>query len=136
MNGDWVTLRNTPELTAEDRAFVEVLGAWALDENEFRALLETYRDGRIDNGKMRQVTGLDTLSASAVLRRLRDRDLLVLHAAGAASYYTLSPAIDVDRGGLDADRGGLDVDRGGISSKGLVSRNSVWEGDSRPSILR
>ena len=89
-----VTLRNTPTLTEDDRAFVASLGAEELSDDEFRALLEAHRRGRVDNGTLRRLSGLDTLAASALLRRLRDRGLLTLHAAGPASYYELGAELD------------------------------------------
>ena len=111
-----VTLRNTSTLTASDRRFVAGLGDAELSRGEFRALLMAYRRDRVDNARLRAVMGLDTLAASQLLRGLRDRDLLTLHSHGAASYYTLSPALrehiggssDVDRGELGTDRGELD----------------------------
>jgi len=87
-----VTLRNTPTLTAEDQRFIASLGDFELSDLELRALLEASRHGRIDNARMRAISGLDTLSASQILRKLRDRGVLELHAAGAASYYTLESA--------------------------------------------
>jgi ATP-dependent DNA helicase RecG len=86
-----VTLRNTPTLTAEDRAFVARLGDVELSDLEFRALLEAHRSGRIDNAHLRKISGLDTLDASVLLRKLRDREFLQLHPAGPASYYELGP---------------------------------------------
>ncbi|HVG60870.1 MAG TPA: ATP-binding protein, partial [Hyalangium sp.] len=86
-----LTLRNTPTLTVEDKTFVSSLGDAELSDVEFRALLEAYRRGRVDNARMRQISGLETLGASQILRRLRDRELLTLHPAGAASYYILGP---------------------------------------------
>jgi len=43
---------------------------------------------------MRDILGLDTLGASALLRKLRDRGLLDLHPAGSASYYELGPGVE------------------------------------------
>jgi ATP-dependent DNA helicase RecG len=127
-----VTLRNTPTLTASDRDFVARLGSAEVSDEEFRALLEAHRQGRVDNARMRQIAGLDTLGASQMLRRLRDRGLLALHAAGSASYYTLPPSLapegderDPDRGESGSDRGESGPDRGesgsdrGESSAGL-----------------
>ncbi len=121
-----LTLRNTPIITDEDRAFVASLGEHELSPMEFRALFEAHRIGRVDNAGLRQVSGLDTLAASAVLRKLRDRQLLELHAAGGASYYTVSTdahdrdgdrgELPADRGELPADRGELPADRGGLSA--------------------
>ena len=113
-----VTLRNTSTLTASDRRFVASIGSAEVSREEFRALLMAYRSGRVDNSQLRSVTGLDTLGASQLLRSLRDRDLLTLHARGASSYYTLPSALreqigespsGADRGELGADRGELDT---------------------------
>ena len=127
-----VTLRNTPTLTEVDKEFVSVVEPLDLSDGEFRAMLEVYRGGRIDNSRLRGITGMDTLGASSLLRRLRDQGLLVLHSAGPASYYELGSELasklprasghagvqvagtEPDRGGLEPDRGGLEPDRGGL----------------------
>lgn len=111
-----VTLRNTPTLTADDRAFVARLGDAELGDTEFRALLEAHRSGRIDNARLREISGLDTLGASALLRRLRDQGLLTLHAAGAASFYELGPAAQgpADARGSEGDTQGSDLDARGL----------------------
>ena len=88
-----VTLRNTLTLNASDREFISVLGDIELSRNEFRALLYTYRHDQIDNARLRALSGLDTLSASYLLRGLRDRDLLALHSHGPNSYYTLTSVL-------------------------------------------
>ena len=118
-----VVLGNTTTLTEADRTFVERLAAEDLTQEEFRALLQAHRNMQVDNASLRQLMGLDTLAASLVLRRLRDRELLELHPAGSQSYYTLGPGLLVgdrpgqgslvlDRGELHADRGELGPDRG------------------------
>ena len=130
-----VTLRNTSTLTDSDRRFVAGLGDTELSRHEFRALLMAHRHEQVDNVRLRAATGLDTLGASQLLRGLRDRELLTLHSHGAASYYTVSPALceqigqrsGADRGELEeriddtsariegssgADRGELGSDRG------------------------
>ncbi len=136
-----VTLRNTPALTEADKDFVGSLGLAEISDIEFRALLEAYRRGRVNNARLREMTGLDTLSASALLRRLRDRELLTLHAAGAASYYELAPEIlraassargaapgadgqesEANRQGFDADRQGFDADRQGFDAETSADR--------------
>jgi len=106
-----LTLRNTPTLTAADRAFIGSLGSEELGDLEFRALLEASRHGRVDNARMRQIAGLDTLGASKLLRVLRDRGLLVLHPAGASSYFDLP-----ERGELPAESGGAAGPMGGSSA--------------------
>ena len=127
-----LVLRNTPTLTVADRNFVAALGNVELSDIEFRALLEAFRRGRIDNARLREMSGLDTLKASSVLRNLRDRGLLEVHGAGSATYYELGaraasdrpelppdagdsrpdrPELDTDRPELHADRPELDADR-------------------------
>ena len=91
-----VTLRNASTLTASDRHFVVGLGNVEVGREEFRPLLMAHRSGRIVNARLRSATGMDTLAASQLLRDLRDRDLLTLHAHGAASYYTFSEALRAD----------------------------------------
>jgi ATP-dependent DNA helicase RecG len=118
-----VVLGNTTTLTEADRTFVERLAADELTQEEFRALLQAHRHTQVDNASLRQLMGLDTLAASQILRRLRDRELLDLHPAGSQSYYTLGPGLlagdrpdqgkpVLDRGELAADRGELGPDRG------------------------
>jgi len=85
-----VVLGNTTTLSEDDRAFVSRIGGEDLSDEEFRALLQTHRHTQVDNASLRSLMGLDTLGASQILRRLRDRGLLELHARGSQSYYTLA----------------------------------------------
>jgi ATP-dependent DNA helicase RecG len=114
-----VVLRNTTTLGEDDRAFVSRIGAEELSDEEFRALLQAHRNIQVNNASLRSLMGLDTLGASQVLRRLRDRRLLELHRAGSQSYYTLEPRLRVadaaDRGERHADRGELGADRGELA---------------------
>lgn len=89
-----VTLKNAPEISSEDRVFIGALSEVELSDPEYRVLLEAWRAGRVDNARLRELSGLDTLGASALLRRLRDRGFLELHAAGADSYYELGPQLE------------------------------------------
>jgi len=118
-----VVLRNTTTLGEDDRAFVSRIGGEELSDEEFRALLQAHRNTQVDNASLRSLMGIDTLGASQILRRLRDRGLLELHPAGSQSFYTLAPRLRpadgadrveqaVDRGELGPDRGELQVDRG------------------------
>lgn len=77
----------------------------------------------MDNASLRSLMGFDTLGASQILRRLRDRGLLELHPAGSQSFYTLAPRLRsaesadrgkqvLDRGEPQSDRGELGADRG------------------------
>ncbi len=112
--GVGITLRNTPTLTAADREFVARLGSTEVSDEEFRALLHAHRHGRVENADLRSLAGLDTLNASLLLRKLRDRSLLELHPHGANSYYTLPSILSeaTDRGERDANRGERDANRG------------------------
>lgn len=119
-----VTLRNTPTFSEADSEFIASLGSEELSDVEFRALLEAFRNGVVDNARLRPIAGLDTLGASRILRGLRDRGLLVHRGAAAGSYYELSerfrrstPRLGGDsqpseaptnRGDLPADGGELD----------------------------
>ena len=115
-----VVLRNTTTLTEADRSFVARLAAEDLSQDEFRALLQAHRHTKVDNASLRNLMGLDTLRASQILRRLRDRKLLELHPAGSQSFYTLAPGLAPDdrdeRGRVCVDRGELDPDRGDLPS--------------------
>jgi ATP-dependent DNA helicase RecG len=118
-----VVLRNTTTLGENDRAFVARIGGEDLSDEEFRALLQAHRSTQVDNASLRTLMGFDTLGASQILRRLRDRGLLELHPAGSQSFYTLAPRLRsaesadrgeqvLDRGELGPDRGELGADRG------------------------
>jgi ATP-dependent DNA helicase RecG len=118
-----VVLGNTTTLSEDDRAFVSRIGGEDLSDEEFRALLQAHRHTQVDNASLRSLMGLDTLGASQILRRLRDRGLLELHARGSQSYYTLALPLRLhdaadrgeqvsDRGELQSDRGELGPDRG------------------------
>lgn len=123
-----LTLRNTPTLTAADGAFIGSLGSEELSDLEFRALLEASRHGRVDNARMREIAGLDTLGASKLLRVLRDRGLLVLHAAGASSYFELSeraqPATEELRGAGATDVGPDGTPTAATGTPGDIVRDS------------
>jgi ATP-dependent DNA helicase RecG len=131
-----VVLRNTTTLGEDDRAFISRIGDEELSDEEFRALLQAHRNAQVNNASLRSLMGLDTLGASQVLRRLRDRRLLELHRAGSQSYYTLEPRLRVadaaDRGEHHADRGELGADRGELrSDRGELHAD---RGDLAPSL--
>ena len=109
-----VTLRNTLTLNATDREFISALGDLELSRNEFRTLLYTYRHGQIDNARLRALSGLDTLSASYLLRGLRDRDLLTLYSHGPNSYYTLTSVLTSQVGAYSVKGEKLSADGGDI----------------------
>ncbi|MDR2111898.1 MAG: hypothetical protein LBQ62_02160, partial [Candidatus Accumulibacter sp.] len=57
---------------------------------EAKVLIYVRATGAVDNTACRDFCGVDTLAASLVLRRLRDRGLLEKQGAGRRTYYTLA----------------------------------------------
>ena len=85
-----------------------------------KVLIYARATGAVDNTACRDFSGLDTLTASRVLRRLRDKGLLQKHGGGSRTYYVLhQPAMPVSQSmkgcnpspavgrGLPASIGGL-----------------------------
>ena len=85
-------------LTEEDYAWLKALAGDTLSADDAKALIYARETGTVDNTACRDLSGLDTLQASNVLRRLRDRGLLEKQGAGNRTHYTLvdsGPATDV-----------------------------------------
>ncbi|WP_332450101.1 ATP-binding protein [Methanoculleus sp.] len=59
-----------------------------LSADEARILIHAREIGSVSNAICRDYTGIDTLAASGMLRRLRDLGLLVQHSHASATYYT------------------------------------------------
>jgi ATP-dependent DNA helicase RecG len=55
--------------------------------DEAKALIVVREAGAIDNATYRELSKVDTLAASAALRRLRDAGLLAQKGRGSATYY-------------------------------------------------
>jgi ATP-dependent DNA helicase RecG len=64
-------------------------GGYLLLGVDAKALIYARETGMVDNTACRDLSGLDTLQASNVLRRLRDRGLLEKQGAGNRTHYTL-----------------------------------------------
>lgn len=79
-------------LTESDHAWLKSLTSEALSADEAKALIYARETGAVDNTACRDFSGLDTLQASNVLRRLRDRGLLEKQGAGNRTHYTLNHA--------------------------------------------
>jgi ATP-dependent DNA helicase RecG len=77
-------------LTEEDYRWLKALGAEPLSAHEAKALIYARETGAVDNSACRDFCGLDTLAASLVLRRLRDRGLLEKEGSGSRTYYVLA----------------------------------------------
>ncbi len=95
----------------------------ALSDNEAKALILAKETGVVDNAGLRAVTGLDTLSASQVLRKLNhQRQLLTQGGAGSSTYYELSSiyalSLEINsRANLD-NGSRLDPNRSELTSNG------------------
>lgn len=77
-------------LTEDDHTWLKSLTREPLGADEVKVLIYTRATGAVDNTACRDFSGLDTLAASRVLRRLRDRGLLEKQGSGNATYYTLA----------------------------------------------
>ena len=80
-------------LTEDDHAWLRSLTPEALNNEEAKILIYAREIGTVDNAACRDFSGLDTLTASNLLRRLRDRGLLEKQGSGKRTYYTLSVPI-------------------------------------------
>jgi ATP-dependent DNA helicase RecG len=85
-----------------------------LSDNEAKALILARETGVVDNASLRAVTGLDTLSASQVLRKLNhQRQLLTQGGAGSSTYYELST---VDTSDFDSNASDLAANTSDLNS--------------------
>ena len=64
-----------------------------LSAEEAKALIYALDTGVVDNMACRDFSELDTLQASSLLRRLRDRGLLQKQGAGTRTHYTLANSV-------------------------------------------
>lgn len=102
-------------LGAEDIAWLARFKDLQLGSDDAKALIVVREAGAIDNATYRALNKVDTLAASASLRRLRDAGLLAQKGRGSATYY-----VPTERLGL-ASPDGKEVNRlsgnpGGLSS--------------------
>lgn len=77
-------------LTEDDHAWLRDFAGPAVSADEAKVLIYVRATGAVDNMACRDFCGLDTLAASQVLRRLRDRGLLEKQGAGSRTYYILA----------------------------------------------
>ncbi|MDR0781917.1 MAG: putative DNA binding domain-containing protein, partial [Pseudomonadales bacterium] len=77
-------------LTQDDYAWLRDYAGNAVSADEAKVLIYARATGAVDNTACRDFCGSDTLGASLILRRLRDRGLLVKQGAGNRTYYTLN----------------------------------------------
>lgn len=77
-------------LTEEDHAWLRDFAGPGVSADEAKILVYARGTGAVDNSACRDFCGLDTLAASQVLRRLRDRGLLDKEGSGNRTYYVLN----------------------------------------------
>lgn len=78
-------------LGEEDLAWLAQFSRFDLDDGQKKALIFLRESGAVDNRVYRQLSGCDTLKASAKLTALRDSGLLILKGKGSATYYVPGP---------------------------------------------
>ncbi len=102
-------------LGADDVAWLAQFKETQLSADEAKALVVVREAGAIDNAAYRALNKVDTLSASAALRRLRDAGLLVQKGRGSATYYV--PAERMGLGEPQPTDSTLSGNPRGLSSK-------------------
>jgi ATP-dependent DNA helicase RecG len=80
-------------LGQSDLAWLRRVTPERLSDEEARALVFVREMGAVNNAAYRSINRVDTLSASAHLRRLRDLELLVMKGAGSRTYYVAGAAM-------------------------------------------
>lgn len=80
-------------LGEEDLAWLKRFEAYHLDDSDALALLYLREVGAINNSVYRSLSSLDTLRASAKLRRLRELGLIDQKDKGAATHYVATEAL-------------------------------------------
>lgn len=107
-------------LTEEDYSWLHVLTGADYSQQEALILAYARATGAVDNAACRDISGMDILNASRMLRRLRDRGLLVKQGSGNRTWYVLTAGLEVPRVGLEVPRvEGLEVPRVGPEVPGV-----------------
>ena len=116
-------------LGAEDIAWLAQFKDLHLSEDEAKALIVVREAGALNNGTYRELTKVDTLTASQALRRLRDAGLLAQKGRGSATYYVpterlLDSGLSSNPEALSSESEGLSTKLDGLSTKaGTLSTN-------------
>jgi ATP-dependent DNA helicase RecG len=107
-------------LGADDVAWLAKFKDAQLSPDEAKALVIVREAGAIDNAAYRALSKVDTLTASAALRRLRDAALLVQKGRGSATYYVPAERLGLNKNtvnnGLPTKLEALSGNPGGLSS--------------------
>lgn len=116
-------------LGAEDIAWLAQFKDLHLSEDEAKALIVVREAGALNNSTYRELTKVDTLTASQSLRRLRDAGLLAQKGRGSATYYVsterlLDSGLSSNPEALSSESEGLSTKLDGLSTKvGALSTN-------------
>jgi ATP-dependent DNA helicase RecG len=111
-------------LGAEDIAWLAQFKDAQLSGDDTRALIVVREAGAIDNATYRALNKVDSLGASAALRRLRDIGLLAQRGRGSATYYVPGERLGLAEPSQGAD-GKLSSNPRGLSSNpGSLSSNA------------
>ena len=114
-------------LGEEDLAWLARFAQYDLDDGQKKALIFLREAGAVDNRVYRQLSGCDTLKASAKLTALRDDGVLVLKGKGSATYYEQGPLFgDLQDNGMRLQ----DNDVAMLNSSSIMSSNSSAMGNS------
>ncbi len=109
-------------LGAEDIAWLAQFKDLQLSDDEAKALIVVREAGAINNGTYRELTKVDTLTASQSLRRLRDAGLLTQKGRASATYYV--PTERLLDNGLSSKPPSLSTNPEDLSTKlGALSTN-------------
>jgi len=73
-----------------------------LTDEETKTLVVLREQGIINNAIYRFINGVETITASRSLQKLRNIGLLESHGKGSATYYTLNPQFQSDQSNLDS----------------------------------
>jgi len=108
-------------LGADDVAWLARFKDAQLSPDEAKALVVVREAGAIDNASYRALNKVDTLSASAALRRLRDAGLLAQKGRGSATYYVPAERLGLGEPqpadtGLSTNPAGLSINPAGLST--------------------
>lgn len=104
----------------EQLEWLKLFSEYNLSDNEAVALVLARETGFVDNSGLREISGLDTLAASKLLGKLRDKHLLDKFGKGQYTFYLLSDlASNIDDKPTKLDE--LLEDLGNRSSFGQIS---------------
>jgi ATP-dependent DNA helicase RecG len=110
-------------LGAEQLTWLARWKSLGLTDAQAQALVYARSAGHITNANLRDLAGLETLEASAQLRRLRDYGLLELQGAGPAAQWILAGAAGITTS--------ADVEATGLETQGLEGKTQGFEGKTQ-----